>query len=93
MDRTPGAADPKDLRRALLVSLCVGTALVALNQGDVLLLATRGVEAPHALLWKIPLTYAVPLLVSYFSSVAARREGRQRVLAASPVTLLPRPRR
>jgi hypothetical protein len=63
-----------DLRRALLVSASVGTALVALNQGDLLVAACRGASLPPALAWKIPLTYLVPFLVSFGSSRAARRK-------------------
>lgn len=64
------------LRRAGAVAAGVGTALVMLNQGDVLL-AWLGGEAllPSALGWKIPLTYAVPFLVSLGSSIAERRRG------------------
>jgi hypothetical protein len=63
-----------DLRRALLISATVGTALVALNQGDVLVAACGGASLPAALAWKIPLTYLVPFLVSFGSSRAARRK-------------------
>ena len=63
----------RDLRRALLVSAGVGTALVLLNQGDVLLGAAGGGLLPGALAWKIPLTYLVPFLLSFGSSRAAAR--------------------
>lgn len=63
----------RDLRRALLVSAGVGTALVLLNQGDFLLAAWGGEALPAALAWKIPLTYLVPFLVSFGSSRAASR--------------------
>ncbi len=66
----------RDLRRALRVAAGVGTALVALNQGDVLLGALRGAPLPPALVWKIPLTFVVPLLVSFGSSRAAARDAR-----------------
>jgi hypothetical protein len=59
------------LRRAGLVAAGVGTALVLLNQGDLLLAWYGGEDLPAALGWKIPLTYAVPFLVSWGSSVAA----------------------
>jgi hypothetical protein len=52
----------------------VGTALVVLNQGDVLLAwLGGGTLFPSSLGWKVPLTYAVPFLVSLGSSVAERR--------------------
>jgi len=58
------------LRRALLTSLIVGTALTAINQGDALLSLTL----TPALLWKIPLTYAVPFGVSTYSALAISRD-------------------
>ncbi|HEY6912267.1 MAG TPA: hypothetical protein VI356_23005 [Myxococcales bacterium] len=62
------------LRRAGAVAAGVGTALVVLNQGDVLLAwLAGGALLPSALGWKVPLTYAVPFLVSLGSSVAERR--------------------
>jgi hypothetical protein len=61
------------LRRAVFVSLVVGTCLTVINQGDALL---HGVLAP-ALLWKIPLTYSVPFLVSTYSSWATSRHRRR----------------
>lgn len=76
------SAVSQDLRRALLVSAGVGTALVALNQGDVLLAALSDAALPPALAWKVPLTYLVPFLVSFGSSLAAAR-----TVAAAP----PRP--
>ncbi len=66
----PGSSD---LRRAILVSAGVGTALVLLNQGDLLLGAAAGAPLPAMLAWKVPLTYLVPFLVSYLSSRAASR--------------------
>ena len=50
--------------RASRVSLLVGTLLVAINQGDVLL---AGAFPP---LWKIVLTYVVPFAVSSYSTAA-----------------------
>ena len=58
------------LRRALLTSLVVGTALTAINQGDALIAATL----TPVLLWKIPLTYAVPFGVSTYSALAISRD-------------------
>lgn len=57
------------LARALKVSLIVGTLLNLINSGDALL---AGHLPPNA--WKIPLTYLVPFLVSYYSSAAERRK-------------------
>jgi hypothetical protein len=60
------------LRRAARVSILVGTCLVALNQGDVLLaMLAHGATPAPALAWKIPLTYLVPFLVSWHASAAA----------------------
>jgi len=56
------------LIRALKVSVIVGTVLNLINSGDALL---AGRLPEHA--WKIPLTYLVPFLVSWWSSRAERR--------------------
>jgi hypothetical protein len=48
------------LRRSTVIALVVGTILTAINQGDVLLAGSW----PSALLWKIPLTYAMPFIVA-----------------------------
>ncbi len=69
----PATPRARDLRRALVVSAAVGTALVVLNQGDLLLAAAGGAPMPGVLAWKIPLTYVVPFLVSFGSSRAAAR--------------------
>lgn len=64
------------LARAFKVSLIVGTLLNLINSGDSLL---AGTLPPNA--WKIPLTYLVPFLVSYYSSAAERRKreaGREK---------------
>jgi hypothetical protein len=58
------------VRRALLTSLVVGTALTAINQGDAIVAATL----TPVLLWKIPLTYSVPYAVSTYSALAINRE-------------------
>lgn len=57
------------IARALKVALLVGTLLNLINSGDFLLM---GHLPPNA--WKIPLTYLVPFLVSYYSSAAERRK-------------------
>ena len=58
--------------RAGKVALVVGTCLTLINQADTLL---SGTLAP-ALLWKIPMTYCVPLLVSFYSAIAAMQPRR-----------------
>lgn len=58
--------------RAAKVSLVVGTCLTLINQGDALL---DSAPTP-ALWWKVPLTYCVPLLVSFYSAIAAMQPRR-----------------
>lgn len=53
--------------RGLKVGGVVGTILVAINQGDLLLSGTL----PLGALWKIPLTYCVPYCVCTYASVSA----------------------
>ncbi len=48
------------LRRSGVIALMVGTVLVAINQGDLLLAGAW----TAALAWKILLTYLVPLVVA-----------------------------
>lgn len=48
------------LRRSGLIALIVGTVLTAINQGDLLLAG----HWPPALVWKLPMTYAVPFIVA-----------------------------
>ncbi|RMB08114.1 nitrate/nitrite transporter NrtS [Eilatimonas milleporae] len=63
---------PVTVRRALKVSGVVGTLLVLINQGDLLL---AGMAPP---LWKILLTYLVPYSVSSYSTAVFMVEiGRQ----------------
>ena len=57
------------VRRALKVAAVVGTVLVAINQGNILL--TAGISAE--VLAKIALTYCVPYGVSTYASVQAIR--------------------
>jgi hypothetical protein len=57
------------LLRSLLIALSVGTILIAINQGDLLL---HG-QWNGALLWKVPLTYAVPFFVATWSGLLNRR--------------------
>lgn len=60
------------VRRSLKVSLLVGSILVAINHGDILLSG----EAGRELLWKIPMTFCVPYAVSTFAAVDALRRGK-----------------
>lgn len=60
------------LRRSLLIVLVVGTLLLAINQGDVLLRA----EWPRALWWKAPLTYLVPFIVATWGALVNGRVRR-----------------
>lgn len=53
------------LRRSLMVTVIVGTALNIINQGPEML----GGNWP--VLWKVMLTYAVPFLVASYGSYAA----------------------
>jgi len=55
--------------RGLKVGALVGTILVAINQGDMIL--TGQLDASAA--WKIPLTYLVPYCVATYGSVSAIR--------------------
>ncbi len=48
------------LKTSFKTSLVVGTILVMLNQGDIILSG----NFPPALFWKIPLTYVVPFCVA-----------------------------
>jgi len=57
------------LWRSLITALVVGTLLVAINQGTVLL---EG-EFPASLYWKIPLTYAVPFCVASWGALINSR--------------------
>ena len=55
------------MRRSAAVALVVGTALVALNQGDAILAGTFPFESSW---YKIPLTYAVPFCVATYGALA-----------------------
>ena len=57
------------VRKAAQTALVVGTILTAINQGDALL----NHHVTLALLWKIPLTYAVPYLVSTYGAFSISR--------------------
>jgi len=60
------------LGRSLLIALVVGTLLIVINQGDVLLRA----EWPRALWWKVPLTYLVPFIVATWGALVNGRVRR-----------------
>lgn len=53
--------------RSMRVSVIVGTILIGINHGDILI----GVGLSPDMLWKIPLTYLVPYSVSTYASVDA----------------------
>ena len=54
------------LSRSLKIAAIVGSVLVAINQGDVVLSGELGT----VLLWKAPLTYATPFVVSLWGAMA-----------------------
>ena len=58
---------PALVGRASRVALFVGTVLTVINQGNAIL----GGHPTAELLWKIPLTYLVPYLVSTYSTLGA----------------------
>lgn len=58
---------PDVVSRGLKVAAIIGTLLVAINQGNVLLVG----NIPPDVFWKIPLTYLVPYLVSTYSAAQA----------------------
>ena len=55
--------------RGLKVGALVGTILVAINQGDMILSGQLDASAA----WKIPLTYLVPYCVATYGGVSAIR--------------------
>jgi hypothetical protein len=57
------------LRRSVATAAVVGTIIVAINQGNVLL---RG-DFPAELAWKIPLTYCVPFCVATWGALINSR--------------------
>lgn len=67
------------VRRGLKVGAFVGTILVAINQGDVILAGEVGTR--HV--WQIVLTYCVPYLVSTYASVSALRHADDRTMPGS----------
>ncbi len=65
------ACSPSVVRRGMVYSLVVGTLLVIINQGDVIM--QGDLTWWHGL--KIPLTYLVPYTVSTLSSVGAMQNS------------------
>lgn len=60
------------LKRSALTALVVGTVLVAINQGGILLSGAW----PASLAWQIPLTYVVPFCVATWGALGnSRRSG------------------
>ncbi len=59
------------LRRSAIVPALVGTLLVLLNQGDVML--APGPLAP-SLYWRIPATFLVPYCVATYGTLANARQ-------------------
>ena len=57
------------LRTSLPLAAVVGTILTAINQGTLIFAG----DFPANLVWKIPLTYSVPFLVSTWSQLRALR--------------------
>ncbi len=53
------------LRRSILTSAVVGTILVAINQGTVIVAG----DGTWELAWKVPLTYCVPFLVASWGAL------------------------
>lgn len=58
------------LQRSALIALVVGTILVAINQGNTL---AQGI-VPMELVWKVPLTYAVPFCVATWGALSNSRQ-------------------
>jgi len=56
------------VRRSTKVSMLVGTILIGINQGNLIL---SDATLPLDLYWKIPLTYCVPFCVSTYAAVDA----------------------
>jgi len=61
--------DRRLLRRSALTALVVGTALVGINHGPILLAG----DFPLRLFWQIPLTYVVPFCVATWGALGNNR--------------------
>jgi len=63
-------APPRAAAQAVAgIAAIVGTVLLAINQGDVLLSS----RWPAALIWRVPLTYVVPFLVATWGALLNSR--------------------
>lgn len=69
--------------RSLKVGGIVGTILVAINHGDLLLSGHISADA----YWKIPLTYCVPYLVSTYASVSTIYASKPEISSAADETM------
>lgn len=63
---------PALMRRSAAAAAVVGSVLTLINQGDVLITGPWSA----ALLWKLPLTYAVPFIVATWGALANSRAPR-----------------
>jgi hypothetical protein len=63
---------PPLLRRSLYTAIVVGTVLVLINQGNLIIAGNANAQ----LLWKIPLTYAVPFCVATWGALINSRMSR-----------------
>jgi hypothetical protein len=63
---------PPLMRRSLYTALVVGSILVLINQGNLII----GGDVTAQLLWKIPLTYAVPFCVATWGALINSRVSR-----------------
>ena len=64
---------PPMLKKSLIIYLIVGTVLTAINQGN--FIAAGDFQA--AMVWKIPLTYAVPFTVATIGGILNARTAVQ----------------
>ena len=72
------ALDPSVRKRALRISLIVGSVIALINHGDRMIMGTMDMVA----VLKCIMTYGVPYAVSTYSSVMAVRD-RQQILDES----------
>jgi hypothetical protein len=61
------------IRRSTFIAAVVGTALTAINHGDTFLAGSW----PAALLWKLPMTYAVPFIVATLGALGSGRSSNR----------------
>jgi hypothetical protein len=59
------------LRRSTMTALAVGTLLVLINQGAVLISG----QLPSSLVWQVPLTYSVPFCVATWGALSNSRRS------------------